>query len=71
VNTATFLVILVVSLHDGQAPVIHQIRQTDMASCRAQIQPVVEELRVHGCDKTPVGCSLPYVVHATCVTGVP
>lgn len=68
----TFLLIFMISAHDGQQPTVQKIEQPDMASCQTQAQSVKAQLdfKQSGTCKQPgVFCGVPYIVRTSCVTG--
>jgi hypothetical protein len=71
----TFLLIWMISLHNGQQPTVQKLEQPDIPSCQAQAKAVHQQLDDHGCDKYmrqgAIGCSPAYIVRTSCVTGAP
>ena len=68
----TFLLIYMISMHDGQQPTVQKIEQPDMPTCQAQAKSTLEQLsfKMHFTSScTPNNCSPPYLVRASCVTG--
>jgi hypothetical protein len=71
----TFLLIWVISLHDGQQPTVQKLEQPDMPSCQAQAKAVMAQLGFDStghwlaCGKQVSGCSAPYIARTSCLTG--
>jgi hypothetical protein len=66
----TFLLIFLISLRDGQSPVVEKIEQPNMQTCQQQEAAVAAQLTVKpNCPKEALSCTPPYIVHTACVTG--